>query len=73
VGIPTSWDLDTLEGLESLLSGRIHRIPAALPHSTELELRKLYRILTDSSRASGPQNLASLYSRKNELGSTIGS
>jgi hypothetical protein len=38
VGIPTSQNPDTPEGLESRLSVRIHKIPAELPHSTELEL-----------------------------------
>jgi hypothetical protein len=52
MGIPTSRDPDTPEGLESQLSVRIHRILAELPHSTELELRKLHRIQTDSGRAS---------------------
>jgi hypothetical protein len=51
VGIPTSLDPNTLEGLESRLSVEIHRIPAELPHSTELELRKLCRTQTDSSRS----------------------
>jgi hypothetical protein len=41
VGIPTSQSSDTPEGLESQLSVRIRRIPAELPHSTELELGKL--------------------------------
>jgi hypothetical protein len=44
MGIPTSQDPDTPEGLKSQLSVKIHRIPAELPHSIELELRKLYRI-----------------------------
>jgi hypothetical protein len=44
MGIPTSQDPDTPEGLKSQLSVEIHRIPAELPHSTELELRKLYQI-----------------------------
>jgi hypothetical protein len=44
VRIPTSWDPDTPEGLESQLSVGIHRIPVELPHSTELELEKLHRI-----------------------------
>jgi hypothetical protein len=43
MGIPTSRDPDTPEGLESWLSVEIHRIPAELLHSTELELRKLCR------------------------------
>jgi hypothetical protein len=41
-GIPTSQNLNTPEGLESQPSIRIHRIPAELPHSTEVELRKLH-------------------------------
>jgi hypothetical protein len=41
MGIPTSQDLDTPEGLESLLSVEIRRILAQLPHSIELELGKL--------------------------------
>jgi hypothetical protein len=91
VGIPTSWNLDTPEGLESRLSIRIHRIPTELPHSTELELGKLRRTRTDFGRASTlkllrgpltrqkvlqpsePHLSLSLYSTKNELGSTIGS
>jgi hypothetical protein len=40
MGIPTSQDPNTPEGLESRLSIRIHRIPAELPHLTELELGK---------------------------------
>jgi hypothetical protein len=38
VGIPTSRDPNTPEGLESQLSVRIRRILVDLPHSTELEL-----------------------------------
>jgi hypothetical protein len=41
VGIPTSQNPDTPKGLESRLSVGIHRIPAELPYSTELELGKL--------------------------------
>jgi hypothetical protein len=52
VGILTSQNLDTPEGLESWLSVRIRRILAELLHSTELELRKLHRARTDSGRAS---------------------
>jgi hypothetical protein len=52
VGIPTSRDPDTLEGLESRLFVGICRIPVELPHSTELELRKLHRTRMDSGRAS---------------------
>jgi hypothetical protein len=48
VGIPASQDPNTPEGLESQLSVRICRILAELPHSTELELRKLHRIWMDS-------------------------
>jgi hypothetical protein len=52
MGIPTSQNPDTQEGLESRLSIRIHRIPAKLPHSTVLELGLLLRTRTDSGRAS---------------------
>jgi hypothetical protein len=52
VGIPTSQDPDTLEGLESQLSVRIRIIPTELPHLTELELEKLHRTRMDSGRAS---------------------
>jgi hypothetical protein len=88
VGIPTSWDPDTLEGLESRLSIRIHRIPVELPHSTELELRKLHRTRMDSGKASALELLwglptsqevlrpseprLSLYSTKIEFGSPLG-
>jgi hypothetical protein len=51
VGILISRDHDTLEGLESQLSIEIHRISAELPHSTELELRKLSRTRMDSDKA----------------------
>jgi hypothetical protein len=51
VGIPTSRSLDTPNGLESQLSARIHRIPAELPHSTELEFGSLHQTRMDSSRA----------------------
>jgi hypothetical protein len=51
MGIPTSRDPDTLEGLESRLSIGIHRILAELPHLTELELEKLHRTRMDSGRA----------------------
>jgi hypothetical protein len=92
VDILTSQDPDTLEGLEGLesrLSIGIRRISAKLSHSTELELRKLHQIWTDSNRASALELLwglstiqevlqpskphLSLYSMKNELRSTIGS
>jgi hypothetical protein len=52
VGILTSQDPDTPEGLKSRLSVGIHRILAELPHSIKLELRKLHRIRMDFSRAS---------------------
>jgi hypothetical protein len=51
VGILTSRDPNTLEGRESRLSVRIHRIMAELPHSTKLELRKLCQPRMDSGRA----------------------
>jgi hypothetical protein len=41
MGILTSLNPDTLEGLEGRLSVRIHRILTELLHSTELELKKL--------------------------------
>jgi hypothetical protein len=52
VGIPTKKNLDTPEGLESWLSVKIHGILAELPHSTELELRKLRQTRMDLGRAS---------------------
>jgi hypothetical protein len=52
VAMSTSRDPNTIEGLESRLSVGIHKIPAELPHSNELELRKLGRIWMDSGRAS---------------------
>jgi hypothetical protein len=51
VGIPTSQNLDTQEGLKSQLSIGIHRILAKLPHSIELELKKLHRTQMDSCKA----------------------
>jgi hypothetical protein len=88
VGIPTSRDPDTPEGLESQLSVKIHRILAELPHSTEPELRNLCRSQTDFSRASTLELLQglptswevlrpsethlSLYSTKSEFGSPKG-
>jgi hypothetical protein len=89
VSIPTSRNPDTPEGLESWLSVRIRKILVELPHSTELELGKLHRTQEDSGRDSALELLRglpisrevlfplescpSLYSTKNELGSTIGS
>jgi hypothetical protein len=85
--IPTSRNSNTLEGLESWSSVEIHRIPVELPHSTELELEKLYRTRTNSDKASMLELLGglptsrevlrhsepclSLYSTKNKLGSTM--
>jgi hypothetical protein len=75
MGVLISWDPNIPEGLESQLFVRIYRIPVELPHSTELELRKLHQIRMDSIRASAlelhrglptsgkssdPQNLTSL-------------
>jgi hypothetical protein len=60
MGIPTSQNPDTPEGLESQLSVRICRILAELPHSTELELKNLYRTRTDSGRASALELLRGL-------------
>jgi hypothetical protein len=42
MGILTRWNPDTPEGLESRFSVGIHKIPAELSYSTELELRKLH-------------------------------
>jgi hypothetical protein len=73
--IPSSRNPNTLEGLKSRLSVGIHRIPAELSHSTELELGKLHcseRIPAElphstysedsrqAEKSFGPQNLASL-------------
>jgi hypothetical protein len=89
MGILTTQNPDTSEGLESRLSVGIHRILVELPHLTKLELGKLHRIRIDFERASvlellrgfatGQEVLRpsepclSLYSIKNELGSTVGS
>jgi hypothetical protein len=85
--IPTSRNPDTQEGLESRLSVGIHIILAELPHSIELELKKLHWTRMDFGRASTLELLQglsisqevlrpselhlSLYSTKNEIGSTI--
>jgi hypothetical protein len=62
MGIPTSWNPDTPEGVDSQLSVGIHRILVELPHSTELEL--LRSSYSEDSRQAGkftsPQNLTSL-------------
>jgi hypothetical protein len=60
MGILTSRNPDTPEGLKSQLSIRIHRISAELPHSIELDLRKLHRIWTDSGRVSALKLLRGL-------------
>jgi hypothetical protein len=60
MGIPTSWNLDTLEELESQFSVGIRRILAELPHLTELELRKLHQTRTDSGTASALKLLRGL-------------
>jgi hypothetical protein len=89
VGMLTSRNPDTPEGLESRLSVEIHRILVELPHLTELELRKFCGTRMDFYRASAlellrglpirqdvlwpPEPHLSLYSTNNELGSTIGS
>jgi hypothetical protein len=52
MGVSTSRNPDTPEGLKSQLSIGIHRISIELPHSTELELGKLRRTRMDSYRAS---------------------
>jgi hypothetical protein len=50
MGVLTSRNPDTPEGLESRLSNRICRIPAELPHSIEQELGKLHPTRTDSGK-----------------------
>jgi hypothetical protein len=60
VGILTSQNPDTPEELEGQLSIRIHRIPAELPHSTELEIGKPHQSLMDSGRASTPELIRGL-------------
>jgi hypothetical protein len=79
VGLPTSWNPDTPEGLESRLSVEIHRIPVELPHLTKLEPEKLRRTQTDSRRASALELLwglleprLSLYSTRMNLGALYG-
>jgi hypothetical protein len=52
MGIPTSWNPDTPEGLEGRLSVEICRILAELPHSTEPELKKFHLTGTYYGRAS---------------------
>jgi hypothetical protein len=56
----TSQNPDTPDGLESWLPVEIHRIPAELPHSTELELGKLHRTQMDSGTASALEVLRGL-------------
>jgi hypothetical protein len=50
MGISTSQNPDTPEGLEGRLSGGIRRILAELPHSIELELRKPHWSRLDSGK-----------------------
>jgi hypothetical protein len=52
MGIPTSQNLDTPEGLKSWLSIEIRRILTELPHLTELKLRKHHRTRTGFGRSS---------------------
>jgi hypothetical protein len=52
MGIPTSRNPDTPDGLESRLSVGIHRILVELFSSTEPELRKLHQTQMNSGRAS---------------------
>jgi hypothetical protein len=77
VGILTSQNADTPEGLESHLSVEICRILTEIPHSTELELGNLHAQATLRTRdkpgsppALRTMPLSLLY--RNELGSTIG-
>jgi hypothetical protein len=81
VGIPTSQNLDTPEGLESRLFVGIHRISADLPHSNELELRNPYKyptlellqgLLTNREVLQPLEPRISLYSTKIEFGSPLG-
>jgi hypothetical protein len=87
MGFLTSQDPNTCEGLESEHFVGTHRIPAELPQLTELWHGKLCQFRMDSGRASALELLQglltsqevlqpseprlSLYSTKNELGSTI--
>jgi hypothetical protein len=57
VGILTSQNPDTLEGLENRLSVGIHIISAELSHSTEPQLGKLHRTQMDFGRAFMPKLL----------------
>jgi hypothetical protein len=86
---PTTQNPDTREGLESWLSIKIHRIPVEILHLTEPECKKLHLTKEDFGRAFTLNQLwglptrqevlrpskprLSLYSTKNEPGSTIGS
>jgi hypothetical protein len=60
MGIPTSQNPNTPEGLESRLSVTIHRILVELLHSTEPELKKLRRTQLDSVSASALELLRGL-------------
>jgi hypothetical protein len=59
-GISTSWNLDTLKGLESWLFVEIRRILTELLHLTELELGKLRWTRMDSDRASALELLPTI-------------
>jgi hypothetical protein len=87
MGILTSQNPDTPEGLESRLSIGIRKISTELPHSTKQELRKLCRTRMDFGRSSALELLRGLPTSrevlqpsgphlsllyKNESGSTIG-
>jgi hypothetical protein len=67
MGITTSQNPDTTEGLESRLFIRTHRIPVEHLHSTKLELKKLRRTQIDSSIASVLELLHGLLKRREVL------
>jgi hypothetical protein len=85
--IPTRQDSNTPEGLESQFSVKICRIPVELPHSIDLELKKLCRTQMDFGKASVLELLRglptsrevlqpskphlSLHSTRTKLGSTL--
>jgi hypothetical protein len=52
MGILTSWNPDTLEGLKQRLSIEIYRIPAELLHSSKLEPRNPIRPQTIPTKLS---------------------
>jgi hypothetical protein len=67
MGIPTSRNPDTLEGLENRLSIGIHRISAESSLSTEPDLGKLHRTRMDFGRASTLELLRGLPIRRKVL------